>query len=76
MGDYGEPFASVLARQALEALDWNWGDAYEITEKDGLWRAVRRDGLGGALEAASAEDLRDLIMDDYMTRPVPREPLG
>jgi hypothetical protein len=54
--------ASSIARAAavheLEALRWDWGDAYEIEhgDEDG-WRAKRRDGLGGWLTAASSGDL-------------------
>jgi hypothetical protein len=56
---------------ALEALDWHWGEAYEITETAGEWRAVRRDN-GRTLAATEAEDLRDLIKADYTKEPVPR----
>jgi hypothetical protein len=56
---------------ALEALDWHWGDAYEITEACGVWRAVRRDNQR-TLVATAPEDLRDLIRKDYNARPVPR----
>ena len=27
----------------LDDLRWHWGDAYEITEAVGVWRAVRLD---------------------------------
>lgn len=56
---------------ALEALDWHWGEAYEISEAAGTWRAVRRDN-GRALIATAAADLRDLILADYVKEPVPR----
>jgi hypothetical protein len=55
---------------ALEALRWNWGSAYEIETDGETWRARRFDGLGGWMEAESAEALRGQIVSDYMTRPV------
>jgi len=60
-------------REALEALVFHWGDAYEIehTEARG-WRARRRDGLGGWLTAASPEGLLAGISADYQVKPVPR----
>jgi hypothetical protein len=56
---------------ALEALEWHWGDAYEITEASGVWRAVRRDNQR-TIVATEAHDLRDLILADYTKEPVPR----
>ena len=55
---------SAASDTALAALDWHWGDAYEITEALGVWRAARHDG---------AEELRDLIIADYAKQPVPRD---
>jgi hypothetical protein len=57
--------------KALAALTWHWGEAYEITEAVGVWRAVRRDNQR-TLVATEAEDLRDLIIKDYSKEPVPR----
>lgn len=57
---------------ALEALQWHWGEAYVITVGDGLWRAWRLDRIGGALEGDTPEELRRQILDDYLTRPVAR----
>jgi len=71
-----EHVAGTLERLALEALRFGWGDAYVITVTGGLWKARRRDGLGGVIEARSAEGLRDAIMDDYLTKPVPRDEAG
>lgn len=73
-GPHGETFAEALARHALDALQWNWGEAYEIgVTGDGTWHAKRRDGLGGLIEAASPEGLRNAVEDDYMMKPVPRD---
>lgn len=73
----GETFAEAMAAHALEALEWNWGEAYEIgVTADGLWHAKRRDGLGGTIDAAGPEDLRNAVKDDYMTKPVPRAAPG
>lgn len=69
----GETFSEALARDALEALDWNWGDAYEIGRDEDVWHARRRDGLGGVITAADPEELRNAIRDDYMIKAVPRD---
>ena len=57
--------------EALRALDWHWGEAYEITEALGVWRAVRLDNQR-AIIAANPDDLRNLIVEDYLKDPVPR----
>ena len=57
---------------SLRYLQWNWEDAYEITEASGVWRAVRRDNQR-TLIATEASDLRDEIVQDYMKAPVPRD---
>lgn len=73
----GETFTGALSRHALEALEWNWGEAYEIgVTGDGLWHAKRRDGLGGMIDAAGPEDLKRAIKDDYAMMPVPRAAPG
>lgn len=48
-----------------------WDEAYEIDWDDGRFRAGRLDGRGG-VEAATARELRDLILADYTACPVPR----
>lgn len=70
-GVIAEGGTRVYRDQALEALDWNWGGAYELTEALGVWRAVRRD-TQRTLVATEAEELRDLIIGDYTKEPVPR----
>lgn len=55
---------------ALEAIRFGWDEAYEI--EGSPWRARRRDGLGGWIDAASADSLRRAITDDYAMKPVPR----
>jgi hypothetical protein len=59
--------------RALEALRWNWGEAYRIgwdVARD--WWANRRDGLGGDITAADPDELRAAILADYTLKPVPR----
>jgi hypothetical protein len=56
--------------EGLAALDWNWGESYEITEALGVWRAIRRDSFK-TLVATSPEDLRELILVDFTDAPVP-----
>jgi hypothetical protein len=58
-------------KNTLEALRWDWGKAYEIHGADDEWRARRLDGLGGWMYAASAEELRNQILSDYLIKPVP-----
>jgi hypothetical protein len=60
---------------ALEALRYDWGDAYEfgVEDESGVWWARRLDGKGGLIEAANPDDLRKLIHDDYALMPVPRD---
>ena len=56
---------------ALNELVFDWGDAYDISEALGVWRAVRRD-TGWTLIGEDAGELRDEIRADYQNRPVPR----
>lgn len=65
----------IAARdQALEALRFHWGDAYEIGEDDeNGWWAKRRDGIGGLITAADPDELRRLIYADHDLMPVPRD---
>ncbi len=63
-----------LAAQALEALRFGWGDAYEITSDNAHgWQARRRDGLGGAITAPDPDALWTAICEDYILKPVPRD---
>jgi hypothetical protein len=57
---------------ALDALRWNWGDAYDIGCDDGVWWYRRRDGLGGTHTALAPDELRAAIIVDYVRRPVER----
>lgn len=66
-----EDSASTL-KNTLDVLLWDWGEAYEIEmpDADHYWRARRLDGLGGWIDADSAEDLRNQLVSDYVTKPV------
>jgi len=57
----------------MDELRWHWGDAYEISDQGGGWRARRRDGKGGWLTAPDANALEDLIRADYAREPVSRD---
>ena len=59
---------------ALTALQYGWGDAYEIghDEERGHW-ARRRDGLGGDITAGDLDGLWTAIHEDYDLKPVPRD---
>lgn len=64
----------IAARDALDALRWHWGDAYEIGHDDEHgWRARRRDGLGEDLAAADPDEMYGVIGADYNAKPVPRD---
>jgi hypothetical protein len=60
---------------ALEALEFNWGDAYEIGCEDGEWWFGRRDGIGGRERASAPDELRRMIVADYEFRPVRKDGL-
>ena len=59
-------------RDALADLQWNWGSAYLITGMSGHWLAQRRDN-GRTLKASGPDALRELMIEDYRARPVPRD---
>ena len=70
----GTPQSMAARDQALEALRFHWGDAYEIGEDDEHgWWAKRRDGKGGLITAADPDELRRLIYEDHDLMPVPRD---
>jgi hypothetical protein len=59
---------------ALEALRWDWGEAYLIGHDDEHgWYAGRRDKIGDLLTEAGPDDLRQAIADDYAVKRVGRE---
>ncbi len=56
----------------LAHLRWHWGEAYEITSRNGMFRVTRRDD-GSAVTAPTAEHLAAEVQADYHARPVPRD---
>jgi hypothetical protein len=58
------------AMNALDALRFDWGTAYEIEGDGDYWRTRRLDGLGGWLEATNPDALRNKIISDYTLKPV------
>jgi hypothetical protein len=53
-----EPDVGVLHEaKALEALQLDWGNAWNIGRGAGRWQAARRDGTGHVLTRASAAGL-------------------
>jgi hypothetical protein len=64
---------SGTANSALDALLFNWGEAYRIDIIDDEWIAWLRDGQG-KLTSASADEFHMLMRDDCTFRPVPRNP--
>ena len=65
-----ETAAGKAGMNALDALRYDWGSAYEIEGADDEWRARRLDGLGDWIEAGSPDDLRNQIFSDYALKPV------
>jgi hypothetical protein len=60
---------------ALQALQWNWGEAYEIGhDSERGWWAARRDRTGSLLTGAGPDGLRAAIRVDYAQKRVPRDP--
>jgi len=74
MSDTGHPLRAE-DRAELEDLSWNWGQAYDLAVTRAGWVAKRLDN-GRALVAASAGELRELIVADYAAQPVARECAG
>ena len=72
--DAEDSASAFTHKNAVDALLWDWGEAYEIEmpDADSGWRARRLDGLGGWIHAESADDLRNQIFSDYVTKPVRR----
>ena len=58
---------------ALGALRYNWDEAYRIGFDGSHWWYERRDDIGGRQHADTPDDLRQMIWDDYMLMPVPKE---
>jgi hypothetical protein len=61
--------------QAWDLLQFNWDTAYAFSydpSRPEPFRAERRDGLG-TLSADDPDALSELVMRDYVARPVPRE---
>jgi hypothetical protein len=69
------PHQALPGQQAaLEALRWNWGEVYDIGVDDGQWWCRRRDGLGGRETAATPDQIRTKIINDYTDLPVRHHP--
>jgi hypothetical protein len=62
----------AVIEERLDALTWNWGDAYRIWHDDECFHARRRDEAG-QLDAPDAGELHALIVAGYQTRPGSRD---
>jgi hypothetical protein len=49
----------------LARLRHTWGTRYEIGEVMGIWRAQRRTDTSRILTAASAMELREMLLRDF-----------
>jgi hypothetical protein len=67
-GDQAQDEMKSWDEAGLEAVRFDWGEAYEIE----AWRGKRRDGLGGWIEATDPDGLGRAIKEDHAVRPVPR----
>jgi hypothetical protein len=67
---------SAADRDALKALDFDWGETYVIAHADGCWQAARRGTIGHLLTASDSGELRAAIRADYGLKPVPRDAPG
>lgn len=65
-----DDYSAKTAMPPLEKIQYDWGSAYEIEHDGTKWRARRLDGLGGWMEADSADNLRTQIFSDYAANPV------
>lgn len=71
--DDAEALTGQAVDEALAALDYTWGDAYEPAyDEDRGWHALRLDGLGGLITGADPGDLHREIAADYAFMPVRR----
>jgi hypothetical protein len=66
--------STAADKDALKALEFDWGEAYLIGQDDeGGWWAGRRDRIGAYLTAPGPDELRAAIRADYEFKPVPRD---
>jgi hypothetical protein len=65
-----ETVTGKAGMNALDALRYDWGSAFEIEGDGDCWRARRLDGLGGWIETESPDCLRNEIFADYALKPV------
>jgi hypothetical protein len=59
---------SINEDQWLEALAIEWGALYLISANDGRWFAIRRDGSGDALIAATPRELHAYMQGERSGR--------
>jgi hypothetical protein len=68
------PRSTIADKDALDALEFDWGEAYMIGRDDERgWWAARRDRIGGYFTAPGSDELREAIRVDYDLKPVPRD---
>jgi hypothetical protein len=73
MNDKAGLLANGSTPGALEMLRWDWGKDLIETDDGDDWRAKRRDGLGGWIEATNPDGLDLAIKEDCAVRSVPRD---
>jgi hypothetical protein len=61
----GRDVFAVDVGRALEALDFAWGDVYEIGHEDGIWLAESRDGRGRRLTGKTPDELNAAMRADW-----------
>ena len=72
-GEFADRLEAKLDALALDALQRDLGDRYEIGhDSDGVWWAVRLDALAGPLQSTSDATLRAMLVADDAMKPVRR----
>jgi hypothetical protein len=69
----GGALGTTARDEAIGALIFTWGDAYDVGEDaENGWWAMRLDGIGGRITAAGPGELHTLVCGDYNFNPVRR----
>jgi nitroimidazol reductase NimA-like FMN-containing flavoprotein (pyridoxamine 5'-phosphate oxidase superfamily) len=62
-------------QSSLLDLAWHWEAAYTFSVVEGQWRAVPATDPSAGLTAATADELREKVRQDYASRQASRRPI-
>jgi nitroimidazol reductase NimA-like FMN-containing flavoprotein (pyridoxamine 5'-phosphate oxidase superfamily) len=62
-------------QSSLLDLAWHWEAAYTFSVIEGQWQAVPAADLSAVLTAATAEELREKVRQDYANRQASLRPI-